>query len=64
MAEQNEEISNKTYLGDGVFVKCADNWFVVLSTENGISITNQVYMEPDVVKAFKAWLARHKEEKS
>ena len=48
----------KTYLGDGVYVTVSDDWFVVLTTENGVSTTNRIYMEPDVVLAFEVWLAQ------
>ena len=49
----------KTYLGDGVYAEIEqDGWFVVLTTENGVSVTNRIYMEPSVVRAFEAWLAQ------
>ena len=53
------EIERKTrcYLGDGCYV-CHDGYHVVLSTENGIDITNKVFMEPEVYESLKRWYDR------
>ena len=45
----------KTYLGDGLFVQRDSLGRVILSTEDGMSVTNQVYLEPEVLAAFDAW---------
>lgn len=44
----------KAYLGDGVYVDF-DGFHIVLTTENGISITNTIYLEPSVYKALTAY---------
>lgn len=44
-----------TYLGDGLYVKSDDN-LVELFTHDGIGKTNQVFLEPAVLKSFIAWL--------
>lgn len=45
----------KVYLGDGVFVQRDSLGRVILSTEDGMSITNQIYLEGEVLAAFDAW---------
>jgi hypothetical protein len=40
-------VKQKKYLGDGVYAEF-DGYFVALTTENGVSITNTIYLEPDV----------------
>lgn len=40
-------METKTYLGDGVFA-AFDGFHVVLTTENGIAVTNKIYLDPDV----------------
>jgi hypothetical protein len=46
----------KKYLGDGVFVDY-DGFHVVLTTENGLATTNTIYLDPEVLKAFKDYPA-------
>ena len=46
----------KTYLGDGVYVD-HDGYQIVLTTEDGIRATNTIYMEPEVLKALKEYIA-------
>jgi hypothetical protein len=41
----------KTYLGDGVYYELRDGR-VVLTTENGLSATNVIFLEPEVVAKF------------
>lgn len=39
---------SKVYLGDGVYCE-RDEWGnLVLTTENGLSITNTIHLDPDV----------------
>jgi hypothetical protein len=46
----NQQERDKKYLGDGAY--CEDNGYhMVLTTENGVSVTNTVFIEPEV------WLA-------
>lgn len=46
---------NKDYLGDGVYVS-KEKFGVTLTTEDGISVTNKILLEPDVLEAFQMWL--------
>lgn len=45
----------KAYLGDGVYAERTPQG-IVLTTENGISITNSIVLEPEVLSAFMEWL--------
>lgn len=40
----------KAYLGDGVYVD-HDGYMLVLTTEDGIDVTNKIYLEPEVYEA-------------
>lgn len=44
----------RAYLGDGVYV-AHDNFGVILTTEDGIRVTNTVYLEPEVWTALLRW---------
>ncbi len=50
-----EPRNKKTYLGDGAFVRF-DGYHVLLTTEDGISETNRVALDPEVLQAFEEWL--------
>ena len=41
----------KQYLGDAVYIEF-DGFAIVLTTEDGVSITNQIVLEPEVLDAF------------
>jgi hypothetical protein len=42
----------KVYLGDGVYAEFdATTLDVILTTENGVAITNRIVLEPDVLDA-------------
>jgi hypothetical protein len=41
----------KQYLGDAVYIEY-DGFSIVLTTENGIEVTNTVVLEPEVLAAF------------
>lgn len=45
----------KRYLGDAVYVQ-HDGYHVILSTEDGIRTTNEVFLEPHVLNEFERWL--------
>ena len=47
----------KEYLGDAVYVE-HDGYALVLTTEDGISTTNTIYLEPEVLKALMDYVAR------
>ena len=54
-------MNTKVYLGDGVYVRFDKTGDVVLTTENGISITNTIVLEPEVVQSFQLYLSRLKQ---
>ena len=56
MGEYDKPISppKKHYLGDGAYV-VFDGYHIVLTTENGISTTNIISLEPAVWLEFKRW---------
>ena len=45
----------KTYLGDGVYAEF-DGYHLVLTTENGIAVTNTVALEPAVYAAMTRYV--------
>lgn len=47
------------YLGDGLYAEF-DGWQVRLYAHNGISYTNEVFLEPDVLAAFVRYVTRLK----
>lgn len=51
----------KQYLGDGVYVR-EEGGDVVLTTENGISETNTIVLEPSVLQSLDEWLRRRGQE--
>jgi len=48
-------MNNKRYLGDGVYVSY-DGYHIVLTTEDGVSVQNTVYLDSDVMVAFKNYI--------
>jgi hypothetical protein len=59
---------SKRYIGDGVYVDF-DGYGIVLTTENGISETNRIVLEPEVygllleyVKALKVRVAKERDD--
>jgi hypothetical protein len=44
-----------TYLGDGVYAK-REGECVVLATSDGLSTTNRIVLEPDVLERFSEFL--------
>ncbi len=49
---------NKEYLGDAVYVEIDQFDCIVLTTSNGITDTNRIVFEPEVLTAFKHYLIR------
>lgn len=43
----------KRYVGDGVYADYSEHGELVLTTENGIEVTNTIVLEPEVWKALK-----------
>ena len=50
--------SNKEYLGDAVYADVDVFHGVILTTENGISATNTIVLEPEVIQALLDYLRR------
>ena len=50
----------KVYLGDGCYVEF-DGYGLVLTTENGISETNRIVLEPEVYRALVEFVAHLKD---
>ena len=46
----------KRYLGDGVYVDF-DGYGLVLTTSNGVFVSNTIYLEPIVYKALTEYVA-------
>ncbi len=51
----------ETYLGDGAYAYLSDYREIVLYTSDGITETNTVVLEPDVLAMFESWLPRMKD---
>lgn len=51
-------MSNKTYLGDGLYVNF-DGYQLMVSAENGVVATDTVYMEPNVLVALLRFAGQH-----
>jgi hypothetical protein len=47
-------LEHRRYLGDGVYV-AYDGYRIVLSAENGITVT-EIVLEPDVWRRLAAWV--------
>lgn len=54
-----DEMKQKDYLGDGVYVNF-DGFALVLTTEDGITVTNCIVLEPDVYRALLGYVERLK----
>ncbi len=48
-AGMNKKTYSKTYIGDGVYADW-DGFQIILTTENGISVTNRIVLEPPLYK--------------
>jgi hypothetical protein len=48
-------MENPTYLGDGLYASF-DGFQIELYAWNGIEKTNQVFLEPVVLKVFEQWV--------
>ena len=45
---------NAEYLGDGAYVNC-DGYYIWIKTSDGISVTNQIALEPEVFNKLVAY---------
>jgi len=50
---------NKQYLGDGVYLERNEYSELVLTTEDGIRVTNKIVLEPQTSLALIAWIREH-----
>jgi len=48
---------NKQYLGDSVYAQ-TEGGMVLLTTEDGLRVTNRIYLEPEVIALFVEWLKK------
>lgn len=46
---------NKAYIGDGVYIDF-DGYGIVLTTEDGVSVTNTIVLEPYVYRALTEYV--------
>lgn len=60
MPDKINEI-DKQYLGDAVYAHF-DGFHIVLTTEDGMSVTNQICLDPDVSKAAELYIKKHTKE--
>lgn len=54
------EATQKAYLGDGVYASVA-NGMLRLTTENGLHVTNEIWLEPEVLAALQDYLSTLKD---
>ena len=52
--------NDKDYLGDGVYIN-HDNFHTILTTEDGMSVQNTIYLEPGMSKKIMGYEARMRE---
>lgn len=50
--------AHKRYIGDGVYADVNDIGDLVLTTENGIEVTNTIVVEPEVLAALLKFIDR------
>lgn len=48
---------SKAYLGDGVYIEYEDR-DIVLTTEDGMRVTNRIVLEPEVLALLMEFVAR------
>jgi hypothetical protein len=48
----------KEYLGDAVYAEFDRFGRIILTTEDGISVTNRIVLEPEVLAAFEDYVRR------
>lgn len=51
-------MTHRTYLGDGVYVCIDEGGRIVLTTENGVEVTNTIVLEFEVFDALIIWMQR------
>ena len=53
---------NKEYLGDAVYCEVDRFGDIILTTEDGVNVTNRIVLEPTVLEAFENYLRRLRRE--
>lgn len=53
-----KKLETKEYLGDGVYVK-HDGHNIILTTENGISTDNTIYLDLDVIHSLITYIEKY-----
>jgi hypothetical protein len=48
-------MKRKIYLGDGVYAGL-DGYQLVLTTENGLGVTNKIYLDPQVIESLNLFV--------
>ena len=51
-------MDNKEYLGDGVYAE-TDGYNMQITTEDGLSVQNVIFLEPVVFEALIAYAKKH-----
>lgn len=51
---------NKEYIGDGVYIN-NDGYSIILTTENGISTQNEIYLESAILRSMLDYIRRFEE---
>ncbi len=50
---------HKDYMGDGVYVERDDaTWDIILTTENGVEVTNRIVLEHGLLDGINKWVKR------
>lgn len=57
-----EGSEGREYLGDGVYVRFNKAQQLVLTTEDGISVTNEIYLEAEVYHSLVRYVDRLRHE--
>ena len=56
-------MTDKEYVGDGVYIQSSpDGQDFQLTTENGLEVTNTIFLDRDVVRAVLEYIERRKPE--
>jgi Holliday junction resolvase len=50
---------SKDYLGDAVYADWDEYGALILTTEDGISVQNRIYLEPEVLDALARFIQRN-----
>ncbi len=51
---------NKIYIGDSVYAEVVDGFNLILSTQEGVIVSNKIVLEPRVLQALLDYIKRQK----